>query len=103
MDCVRTLTKVPLKGFYYLSMSPETQKEMKGKYDVFGDSFTDEITPKDLMAVFKNIEPVVERFQRKSQPKVSLNKKRKLQNPEIPPDEDDLAAVSEWEVVKKQP
>jgi hypothetical protein len=37
VDCIDSKTKIPLKGYYFLSMCGQTRLEMKGKYDVFGD------------------------------------------------------------------
>jgi hypothetical protein len=37
IDCIESQSKQPLRGYYFLSMSSETNHALKGNFDVFGD------------------------------------------------------------------
>jgi DNA ligase-4 len=109
VDCLLAKKKMPIKGFYYLAVSPKTQEEMNGSYDVFGDSYLQDLSEKDLSSIFTNIEIMISRIERKAEPtKKYVNKKRKAQHAlanvvQQGPDEEELLALSEWEKMKKLP
>jgi hypothetical protein len=63
-------------------------------------SLTEDISKKELINIFHNIENTVERIERKKNPKPIINKKRKL-IPHEKPDAEELNALASWEIIKK--
>lgn len=44
IDCLDAGYKLPMRGFYYLNISPSTRKAMEGFIDPFGDRYVSQIT-----------------------------------------------------------
>lgn len=102
VDCVDAGRKLPYRRYYFLNLSPTTAQQLKGVVDLFGDSFTDDIDEKTLLAIFHNVENMIDMIEKKKTPKVSLLKKRKAAPviEPVAPEEDELLAVDDWKAIK---
>eukprot|EP00598_Pedospumella_elongata_P014498 CAMPEP_0185013830 /NCGR_PEP_ID=MMETSP1098-20130426/99006_1 /TAXON_ID=89044 /ORGANISM="Spumella elongata, Strain CCAP 955/1" /LENGTH=612 /DNA_ID=CAMNT_0027542901 /DNA_START=79 /DNA_END=1913 /DNA_ORIENTATION=+ len=65
IECVNAGALLPLKRVHLLGMSAETKKSFRGTVDVFGDSYTEDVTPEELSKILASFDPKIASLERK--------------------------------------
>eukprot|EP01038_Epipyxis_sp_PR26KG_P009014 gene9014-12157_t len=100
VDCVKSNSLLPLKKVHRLGCSEKTFQQLEGQFDLFGDSYTEEITSKELSVMFGAMEANITMIQKKAIISSKPNKGGKNSKSEQIKTNESSKVLSDWESIK---